>query len=119
MPNRTNIEPMKRASPSMVDRAVVAEHAREGERDFEEFFRREHVRLFGALPLVSGDREEAMELMQDAFLSMWRRWEKAPRIEDPTAYLFRTAMNAFRMRRRHARVVARRWLRPSEPADPI
>jgi len=87
--------------------------------DFEAFFRREHRRLFGALVLVTGDREEAFELLQDAFLSLWRRWDRTPPIEDPTAYLFRTAMNGFRMRRRRAAVAARRFLRPRDASDPL
>ena len=45
-------------------------------RRFEDFFGSEHARLFGALCLVTGDRHEAEEIMQDAFLRLWERWEQ-------------------------------------------
>ena len=59
---------------------------------FADFFHAEHARLFGALCFVTGDRHEAEEVMQDAFLRMWERWDEG-RFDDPSAYLFRTAMN--------------------------
>ena len=77
-------------------------------RDFEEFFQAEHARLLRALFIVAGDRGEAEELMQEAFLSVWERWERVGRMEDPTGYLYRTAMNAFRSRARRALRAARR-----------
>jgi DNA-directed RNA polymerase specialized sigma24 family protein len=35
---------------------------------------------------VRGDREsaEAEEIMQDAFLALWERWERVSAIDDPT-----------------------------------
>jgi DNA-directed RNA polymerase specialized sigma24 family protein len=42
---------------------------------FEEFFGTEHARLFGALCFITGDRDEAEEIMQDAFLRLWERWD--------------------------------------------
>ena len=89
--------------PSAVG-ATVAEEA----RDFEEFFATEHARLFGALCLVTGDRDEAEEIMQDAFLRLWERWDRVSRLEDVSAYLFRTAMNVFRNRYRRAALALRR-----------
>ena len=43
---------------------------------FEAFFRDEHERLQRALYLVTGDAQEAEELMQDAFLAVWERWDR-------------------------------------------
>ncbi|SRR6266571_2751662 len=77
-------------------------------RSFEEFFRDEHARLLRALFLVTGNEDEAEELMQEAFLKVWERWERVGRLEDPTGYLYRTAMNAFRSRYRRAVLAARR-----------
>ena len=42
---------------------------------FEDFFGTEHARLFGALCFVTGDRDEAEEIMQDAFLRLGERWD--------------------------------------------
>ena len=50
--------------------AVTAEKA----STFEAFFRSERVRLLRALYLVTGNRQEAEELTQEAFLRVWERW---------------------------------------------
>jgi RNA polymerase sigma-70 factor, ECF subfamily len=75
---------------------------------FEEFFEANRAQLFGALCLVTGDRSEAEELMQDAFLKVWERWDRIGELDRPDAYLFRAAMNLFRNRLRRARVAARK-----------
>jgi RNA polymerase sigma factor (sigma-70 family) len=77
-------------------------------RDFRSFFEHEHRRLFKTLYFVTGDRQEAADLMQDAFLKLWERWDRIDRIDDPVAYLFRTALNGNRMRLRAARRTAGR-----------
>ncbi len=84
---------------------------------FEDFFRAEHVRLLRAMYIVTGDRQEAEELTQEAFLRVWERWPRVSALEDPTGYLYRTAMNAFRSRARRARLAASRALRGSSSRD--
>lgn len=74
---------------------------------FEAFFESKKAGLYSALCLVTRDRYEAEELTQDAFVRVFAAWDRAP-IEDPTAYLYRTAMNAFRSKRRRAGVALRR-----------
>jgi RNA polymerase sigma factor (sigma-70 family) len=74
---------------------------------FESFFEDTHARLFGALTVVTGSRHEAEEVMQDTYLRLWERWDRLE-MEDPTAYLFRTAMNVFRNRIRRAGLAVRR-----------
>ena len=80
----------------------------EGWTSFSALFEEEHERLFKALYLVAGNRQDAEELMQDAFLKLWERWDERRRIDDPTGYLFRIALNGFRMRRRRATMALRR-----------
>ena len=75
---------------------------------FEAFFQAEHARLLRALFLVTGNEQEAEELMQEALLAVWERWDRVREIERPTGYLYRTAMNAFRSRVRRAARAARR-----------
>jgi RNA polymerase sigma factor (sigma-70 family) len=77
-------------------------------RDFRSFFEDEHRRLFKTLYFVTGDAQEAADLMQDSFLKVWERWEHVDRMDDPVAYLFRTALNGNRMRLRTARRSAAR-----------
>lgn len=86
---------------------------------FEIFFEEEHERLFRALCLVTRNRHEAEEIMQDAFLSMWQRWNRLPAVDDLTAYLYRTAMNSFRSRVRRAQLAARKATRLIPQDDSI
>jgi DNA-directed RNA polymerase specialized sigma24 family protein len=55
--------------------------------------------------------------MQDAFLKLWERWNEIHRIEDPTGYLFRIALNGFRMRRRRAAMKLRKVIPIPESRD--
>lgn len=80
--------------------------------DFEVFFEQHHERLFRALWLLTRNRQEAEEVMQDAFLRLWERWDKVIDGPDPVAYLYRTAMNVWRSRLRRAAVAARRVIHP-------
>jgi RNA polymerase sigma-70 factor (ECF subfamily) len=75
---------------------------------FEDFVESEHARLFGALCLVTGDRYEAEDVMQDAFVRLLERWGRVRSLEDPVGYLYRTAMNLLRRRRRRAALALRR-----------
>ncbi len=70
--------------------------------DFSAFFAEEHRNVFKALYFVTGNHADAAELMQDAFLKLWERWDTIEQIDDPTAYLFRVALNGSRMRTRSA-----------------
>ena len=92
-------------------------HVEHGAR-FDTFVEEEHVRLFKALYFVTGSREEAEDLAQEAFLKLWERWDRIETIEDPTAYLFGVALNGFRMRRRRATMAIRGSPRhPSSATD--
>jgi RNA polymerase sigma-70 factor (ECF subfamily) len=86
---------------------------------FEEFFEEHRSRLFGALCLVTGDRHEAEEICQDAFLKLWERWDQVFELEDPAGYLFRTAMNVFRNRARRTSLVLRKALRLAPSTDAL
>ena len=87
-------------------------------RPFEDFFDAERARLFGALAIMSGNRAEAEEIMQDAFLRAWERWDRVSAMDSPEGYLYRTAMNLYRKRVRRAGVAMRRavHLLPTEDA---
>jgi RNA polymerase sigma factor (sigma-70 family) len=85
---------------------------------FEEFYAEHRYALLRALYVMTGNRDEASDLCQDAFLAVWERWEHVASLDDPTGYLFRTGMNKHRSRLRRARAVARRLLdRPSVSDD--
>jgi len=90
-----------------------------GGPDFREFFEGEHRQLFKTLYFVTGSRADAADLMQEAFLKLWERWDRIDQIEDPVAYLFRVALNGFRMRARAARRAALRPLPFVTARDPF
>jgi RNA polymerase sigma factor (sigma-70 family) len=80
----------------------------EAARTFEAFYEAEARTLFRRLWLVTGNRAEAEELMQDAFLSVWQRWDRVAAMDAPVGYLYRTAMNLLRKRYRRAMLAVRR-----------
>lgn len=86
---------------------------------FADFFEEHRDRLFRAVWLVCRDRHEAEEIAQDAFLRVWQRWNAVRTLDDPTAYLFRTALNVTRNRRRHAALTVRRFVRLAPPHDDV
>jgi DNA-directed RNA polymerase specialized sigma24 family protein len=56
-------------------------------RSFDAFYEAESRTLFRRLWLISGNRAEAEEIMQDAFLRLLERWDRIDQLTDPTAYL--------------------------------
>jgi RNA polymerase sigma-70 factor, ECF subfamily len=90
-----------------------------GPLSFEELFLSVHDRLYRALYFITGSSADAEELMQDAFLKLWERWDRIDAIDDPVAYLFRVSLNGARMRARRARVVARMIVPPASTRDPF
>ena len=86
---------------------------------FEAFFEQNRARLFGAMCLATGNRHEAEEIVQDAFLKVLERWERVSELEDPTGFLFRTAINLFRSRARRARLAMRQALMLAPRTDDL
>jgi RNA polymerase sigma-70 factor (ECF subfamily) len=82
---------------------------------FEEFYEANFRRVFTALCLVTGDRHEAEEIAQDAFVRVFERWDRVGSFDDPTGYLFRVSMNLFRNRYRRAALALRRALSLAPP----
>ena len=74
---------------------------------FAAFVEQESTRFHGALRLLTRNRAEAEDLMQEALLKVWERWERVRTLDDPTGYLYRTAMNLYRQRLRRARLAIR------------
>lgn len=103
--------------------AAPTDDAAEGEGlqavTFEAFVADHSTRLFRALYLMTGSRHEAEEVMQDAFLALWERWDRVGAMDDPTGYLFRTAMNLWRKRVRRASVALRKAISVAPKADPF
>jgi RNA polymerase sigma-70 factor (ECF subfamily) len=66
---------------------------------------------------MTGNRHEAEEITQDAFLALWERWDRVAGMEEPVGYLYRTAMNVFRKRLRRAATAVRRAVSRADEPD--
>jgi DNA-directed RNA polymerase specialized sigma24 family protein len=84
--------------------ATMGEHP----RSFEALFHSERERLFRVFCVITGSRQEAEDISQDAFARVWERWASVSAMANPAGYLHRTAMNVFRSRYRRALIAARR-----------
>lgn len=91
---------------------------------FEAFYVANERRLFRALFVVTGDRDETEDIMQTAFCKMWERWDRVALLDDPVGYLFRTAFNTHRSATRRSMRAARRLVGrtpvevpPPEPSE--
>ena len=68
--------------------------------DYETVFRAEHDAIVRTAYLVTGDRETAREVAQDAFAELHRHWRKVRGYDKPGAWLRRVAIRrAVRVRR--------------------
>jgi RNA polymerase sigma factor (sigma-70 family) len=76
------------------------------------FFDEHQTRLLQAVWLLVRNRQEAEEIAQDAFVRVWERWDTVTTHPNPEGYLYRTALNLARSRRRRFLVAVRKT--PSE-----
>jgi RNA polymerase sigma factor (sigma-70 family) len=75
---------------------------------FEGFYMANERRLFRALYVLTGSRDQAEDLAQHAFCRLWERWDHVSGLDDPVGYLFRTAFNAHHSAARRTVRAARR-----------
>ena len=110
---------MDESTRPVEDRELVLSAGAARAQAFEEFVLVEHTRLYGALCLITRDRHEAEDLQQEALLRVWERWDRVSALEDPTGYLYRTALNLHRRRMRRAALALRRTIALAPPRDDI
>ncbi|MGE0140178.1 MAG: RNA polymerase sigma factor [Ilumatobacteraceae bacterium] len=65
-------------------------------QDLEALFRDHYGRLVRTLTLVSGDRENAADAVQEAFVAAHLRWRRVKRYDDPVGWIRRVAINRLR-----------------------
>jgi RNA polymerase sigma-70 factor (ECF subfamily) len=82
---------------------------RAGAVSLEEAFARYQGELLGTLCLLVGDREDARDALQEAFVKCWRCRTQAPEVQNLKAWIFRIALNAGRDLRKAA------WRRRRQP----
>lgn len=86
---------------------------------FEDLVDTEYARLYSGLCLITRDRAEAEDVIQEAYLRVWERWDRVVEMDDPAGYLFRTAMNLWRKRRRRIALAVRRAVRLAPGRDEL
>ena len=84
---------------------------------FRAFYEREFEGQVRRAGLVLGSSAGAFDVVQDAFVAVWQRWD---RLRDPLPYLSRCVMNGCHSAARHQRVRDRviGELRPLAVAEP-
>lgn len=64
-----------------------------GAEDFDAFYKREYASVLGLGIALSGNRQTAEELAQEAFLAAYRDWERIGRLDKPEAWVRRAVAN--------------------------
>jgi RNA polymerase sigma-70 factor (ECF subfamily) len=92
---------------------------------FEALCRAEYAQVARTAYLITGDREEARDLAQEAFARAYERWGHVSKLERPGAWVQRVVANLAishqrreRIRSRAARPIGRVLAGPTEPIDP-
>jgi RNA polymerase sigma-70 factor (ECF subfamily) len=71
---------------------------------FDAFFDDQQRSLLGLAYVLTGDIEEARDLVQEVFVRVWQRWDRVSSMEDPAAWarlvLRNLAIGRWRKRRR-------------------
>jgi RNA polymerase sigma factor (sigma-70 family) len=69
------------------------------EAEFAGFFRSHYAKLGKAIYLMSGNRSEAEDVAQEAFIKVYARWDRVRVMESPDGYLYQVAINLYRRSR--------------------
>jgi len=87
---------------------------------FDAFYSASWGRLFGQAYLLSGDRETAQDLTQEALMRTWRHWDRVAAYEDPEGWSRRVLHNLCIETWRKGRIRASyRAELPSTPDFPV
>ncbi|MET7710124.1 SigE family RNA polymerase sigma factor [Micromonospora sp. NPDC005413] len=78
---------------------------------FDEFYRGSRQRLLGFVYALTGDRVEAQDAVQEAYIRAWQRWSTISGYDDPEAWVRVVASRVVVSRWRSLRSRARAYLR--------
>jgi RNA polymerase sigma-70 factor (ECF subfamily) len=85
--------------------------------DVEDLYAGSYARLVGVVALVAGSREEAEEVVQEAFVRLLPHWPRVSRYEDPEAWVRGVALRLLSNRFRKVRNGRAALLRHGPSAD--
>ncbi|HXY43602.1 MAG TPA: SigE family RNA polymerase sigma factor [Acidimicrobiales bacterium] len=63
------------------------------EEEFSDFFERTQRKLLAQAYLLTGDRQDAQDLVQETYLRAWRGWGRVAGMDSPEAWLRRVLYN--------------------------
>ena len=88
-------------------------------REFEGWYRELYPRFVTTLAVSLGSREEAADVAGDAFVAAFEDWDRVGRMDNPSGWAFRVAMNRAkrRGRRRGAERASAARLAPTAPLE--
>lgn len=92
-----------------------------GREGYADVYQYGYARLCNQLFAYLGDREEAQDVVQEAYLRAWQQWRTVSRYDDPLAWVRRVAWNLATSRFRRLAVAARhlRRQRVEEAVDAV
>lgn len=100
----------------MDDRQVIARPER-----FDDFYRREFSMVVGLAYVLSGSRNSAEDLAQEAFMAAHKEWDKLQSFDNPGAWVRRVVSNksvsSFRRKATEAKALAKIAARRIEPLN--
>ena len=70
---------------------------------FDAFYLASRDRLVLQIAALTGDRTEALDHVQEAFIRAWSRWDRVSSYDEPEAWVRRVALNLATSRWRRAR----------------
>jgi RNA polymerase sigma factor (sigma-70 family) len=82
-----------------------------------ELYQASYARLVSVVAAIGGDRHEAEEAVQDAFVRLLDRWSTVSAYDDPEAWLRKVALGFLSNRRRKLRNGVRALVRSGPTAD--
>jgi RNA polymerase sigma-70 factor (ECF subfamily) len=80
--------------------------------EFSELYQESRQRLAGQLYALTGDEHGAFDLVEEAFVRTWAKWDRIATYDDPEAFVRRVAFN---LAKNQWRWVRRTLLRSSPP----
>lgn len=86
--------------------------------DYEDFVRTQLPRLLRYATMLTGEREQAADLVQDVLVKVYRRWSRISDADHPDRYVLRMTTNGYLSwrRSRSARLIT--WAEPPDEVRP-
>jgi RNA polymerase sigma-70 factor (ECF subfamily) len=79
--------------------------------EFDEFYSASRLRLLRQLTIMTGDPEQAADVLQEAYARAWQRWRRVSRLDNPVAWVRTVAWRVAVSQHRRSLVAADRLRR--------